>query len=219
MVTKILDLDVTFTLPDGSEYRPFTTVWEVNTFFRIQPDYYSVQPSREIMDSFISNIYRDKVAPKEESILDERRQWAIDFFRMNVWWAVSDADSIDTLLQEIRLLSSMEIIEINDKVIIEIIDWIIMNLIWMRSDITDWEKLSWDKKKWFTVWMLEKDKFTDYFVNLIVDLPWIRSPNNPQMHMIDTVQRQIQSLYAVNNKSVNILQRVQRDSFRNTRYI
>ena len=36
VVTKILDMDITFTLPDGSRYKPFTTVGEVKTFFRIQ---------------------------------------------------------------------------------------------------------------------------------------------------------------------------------------
>lgn len=85
VVTKILDMDIAFTLPDGSQYKPFTTVGEVKTFFRISDDDFARQPNRSAMDYLLSNLYRDKVRPQEAAILDPQKEFVKEFFQQNVW--------------------------------------------------------------------------------------------------------------------------------------
>ena len=85
IVTKILDMDIRFTLPDGSEYRPLTTVGEVNAFFHITSEHYGITPNRYAMDHFVSELYRQKIAPKERAILNPEKETMREFFRANVW--------------------------------------------------------------------------------------------------------------------------------------
>ena len=59
------------------------------------------------MDHFVSEIYRQKVAPKERLILEPQSETMKDFFQSNVWGMVSEDDTIDTLLTEIDRLSCM----------------------------------------------------------------------------------------------------------------
>jgi len=51
-----------------------------------------------------------------------------------------------------------------------------------------------DTRNGFTVEMLDKNKFTDYFVELVVENTWRNHPNNPYV-LIDSIERQIQALY------------------------
>ena len=113
----------------------------------------------------------------------------------------------------------MEIEGINEYVCSDIIDWIVKNTIGLHSDIIEWNELSTQQKEECTIDRINKGKITEYFVDLVVDLPWRRNPNNPYKHMMDRVKQQIQSLYMVGDGLDKTLHGVQRDSFRNTRYI
>lgn len=106
-MTKILDMNMRFTLPDNTELPLFQTVGEVNTFFLITPQDYSRIPNRPMMDHFVSEIYRKRVAPKEKEILSPQREMMKVFFEINIWRMVRDNDKIDTLLAEIDKLASM----------------------------------------------------------------------------------------------------------------
>ena len=59
------------------------------------------------MDHFVSEIYRQKVAPKERLILEPQSETMKDFFQSNVWGMVSEEDPVDRLLIEIDSLSFM----------------------------------------------------------------------------------------------------------------
>ena len=78
-------MDITLTLPDGSQYRPFTTVDEVKTFFRISDDDFAMEPNQGYMDRLLSNLYKDKVRPQEVVILDPQKEFVQEFFQQNVW--------------------------------------------------------------------------------------------------------------------------------------
>lgn len=218
-VTKILDMDITFQLPDGSKYKPFTTVWEVNTFFHITPNQYWTNPNPAVMDHFVSNIYRNKVTPMEKAILDPSRQTIREFFEQNIWWDVDDSDTIDTLLWKIDELADKWIKNITPYECNDLKAWIIMNCIWMQKTLDDWNQLSQQEKSQYCIKNLDKKKFTDYFVDIVVDLPWRKNTDNPYNHIRDTVQRKIHALYKVDWNLVDNLQEATYNQFRNTRYI
>lgn len=217
IVTKILDMDITFTLPDGSQYKPFTTIGEVKTFFHISDGDFTLQPNTRVMDRILDNLYRDKVRPQEEAILIPQKEFVKEFFQQNVWWMVDDSDTIDALIVEIRALADMGIKWINQHVCEDVIEWIVMNIIWKNGTLPDWEHMSVDKRNRFTVDMLDKNQFTDYFTDLVVEYTWRKHPNN-SYGMMNQVQRSIRALYVVDvslEKTVHGLS--PRDSFRNTR--
>lgn len=219
VVTKILDMDIAFTLSDGSKYKPFMTVGEVKTFFRISDDDFAMQPNQGYMDRLLSNLYRDKVRPQEAVILDSQKEFVQEFFQQNVWWMVDDSDTIDSLISEIRALVNMGIEEINEYVCEDTIEWIIMNVIWNRKTLADWESTSVDERNKYTVEILDKEKFTDYFVDLVVEHSWRKHPNN-SYKMVDEVWKKIRALYVVNDSLEEEVRGVSpRDSFRNTRYL
>lgn len=117
------------------------------------------------MEHFILEIYRKKVAPKEKQILTPQKEWVKDFFETNIWGMVYDNDSIDSLFILIRELSSMGIPEISDYVCHDLIDWIVMNLMGKRKTAIDWNGLTLEKRKVYNVGMLDKGKFTEYFID------------------------------------------------------
>lgn len=219
IVTKILDMDITFRLPDGSEYKPFTTFWEVNTFFRITREQYRGNPNPSIMDHFVSDIYRHKVAPKEEAILDPRRQTMREFFEENIWCAVDDSDAVDALFWKIDELLTMWINDITPYVCNNLKELIIMNCIWHLRWLDDWNQLSQEERSEYLVEHLNKNKYTDYFVDLTVDSSWSRHPDNPYNYMMNVVQHKIRALYRVDSAFERKLKRVDYNQFRNTRYV
>ena len=218
IVTKILDMDIRFTLPDGTEYRPFTTVWEVNSFFRISPEQYSLVPNRYIMDHFVSEIYRQKVAPKERLILEPQSETMKDFFQSNVWGMVSEDDTIDTLLTEVDRLSYMWIQEVDSRVCADLKEWIIMNCIWMGRTFSYWGSLSQEVRDEHLVEHLDKNKFTEYFSDLVVDLPWRRNPKNSYKQM-NAIKRKIESLYVLDSNLEEVARKWGNTQVRNTRYL
>jgi hypothetical protein len=219
IVTKILDMDITFHLPDGSEYKPFTTVWEVNTFFRITPDQYWVTPNPSVMDHFVSEIYRQKLRPREQEVLNPQRDTMRDFFEVNIWRDVDDSDTVDTLLWKIDELAEMWIEEVSQDACNDLKEWIIMNCIWTQKTLDDWNRLSQQERSEHLVEYLNKEKYTEYFVDIVVDLPWRRHPSNPYKYMMDNVQHRIRALYRVDWNFEKILWRVSQSQFRNTRYL
>ena len=218
IVTKILDMDIRFTLPDGTEYRPFTTVWEVNSFFRISPEQYSLVPNRHTMDHFVSEIYRKKVAPKERAVLEPQSETMKDFFQSNVWGMVSEEDPVDRLLIEIDSLSFMWIQEVDSLVCADLKEWIIQNCIGMWKTMDDWYALPIISRNRYRVNHLEKGKFTEYFSDLVVDLPWRRNPKNSSKQM-DAIERKMRSLYVVDRNLEDVVRKWGNTQVRNTRYL
>lgn len=218
IVTKILDMDICFNLPDGTEYRPFTTVWEVNTFFRIVPNQYSTTPNKNVMDHFVSELYRIKVAPEEKKILGPQSETMKDFFQSNVWEMVREDDTVDTLLIEIDRLSFMWIQEVDSSVCADLKEWIIKNCIGMQKTTDDWYLLPKVSRNRHRVNHLEKGKFTEYFSALVVDFPWRRNKNNSHRQM-DDIQRKIRSLYVVDPDLEEVARKWGNTQARNTRYL
>lgn len=218
IVTKILDMDIRFTLPDGSEYHPFTTVWEVNTFFRISPDQYGDMPNRYAMDHFVGELYRRKIAPKERETLDPQKETMSDFFRTNVWWALKEGDTIDMLLDEIDALVDMWIVWVDRVVCDDIRDWIVKNAFRKDKDLSDWYQIPVEDRKKYTIDLLDKDQFTDYFADLAVEYPWRKHPLNAYRQM-DSIQSRLRALYVVDADLEKIVWKEKWDRMRNTRYI
>lgn len=187
-------MDISFMLPDGTQYKPFTTVGEVKEFFHISDDDLPSQPVWVLMDSFLLNLYRYTVRPQEVSILNPQKEFVRDFFEQNVWWMVENSDTVDTLILEIRQLGSMWIPEINEVLCEDVIEWIIVNVTWKNQKLADYNMLDIDTRGWFSVEMLDKSKFTDYFVELVVEDTWRNHPNNPYV-LIDSIEKKIQALY------------------------
>ena len=52
--------------------------------------------------------------------------------------------------------------------------------------MTDWESTSVDERNKYTVEILDKEKFTDYFIDLVVEHSWRKNPNN-SYKMVDEV--------------------------------
>jgi hypothetical protein len=219
IVTKILDMDITFTLPDGSTVKPFTTVWEVNAFFRIDSSSYNDSPMPNIMDYFVSNIYRDRVKPKEKSILAPQKEWVKDFFETNIWWDVNDDDTIDTLLWKIDELAQMGIPEVSERVCTDLKEWIVIHCIWIWKELTDWHTLSEEERNEHKVEYLDKNECTKYFSDNVIEYPWRKHPNNPHRYMMNFVQPQIHALYRVDREFEKSIGEANWDQFRNTRYL
>ena len=66
----------------------------------------------------------------------------------------------------------------------------------MGRTFSDWGSLSQEVRDEYLVEHLDKSKFTEYFSDLVVDLPWRRNPNNSHRQM-DAIQRKIRSLYVI----------------------
>lgn len=186
---KILDMKIAFMLPDGSEYTPFTTVEEVDKVFHTLASDLLKRSNRNIIDVLLSRFYREKIQPKEVEILDSQREFVQDFFRQNVWWMVDDSDTIDTLISEIRALADMGIIWINTYICEDTIGWIIMNILWTRKTLSDWENITFDERKNFIVGDLDKEIFTNYFADLVVLDAWQKYPNSPIKLMNEVVRK------------------------------
>lgn len=219
IVTKILDMDITFRLPDGSEYKPFTTVWEVNTFFRITPDQYWVIPIPSVMDHFVSEIYHQKLRPREQEVLNPQRDTMRDFLEVNIWRDVNDSDTVDALFWKIDELLTMWIEDITSYVCKNLKELIIMDSIWDRKWLDDWNQLWQEERNECLVGHLDKNKYTDHFVDLTVDSSWRRHPDNPYNYMMNVVQHKIHALYRVDSAFERKLKRANYNQFRNTRYV
>jgi hypothetical protein len=67
----------------------------------------------------------------------------------------------------------------------------------MRKTLDDWKRLSQQERSEHLVEYLNKEKYTEYFVDIIVDLPWRRHSSNLYKYMTDNVQHRIHALYRV----------------------
>jgi hypothetical protein len=50
------------------------------------------------MDHFVSEIYRQKLRPREQEVLNLQRDTMREFFEVNIWSDVDNSDTVDTLL-------------------------------------------------------------------------------------------------------------------------
>ncbi len=218
IVTKILDMDIRFTLPDGTEYRPFTTVWEVNSFLGITARHYGQNPNSHQLGHLFGELYRRKVSPKEREILEPRKITMSEFFQSNVWWMLKDSDTIDMLLQEIDALSEMWIGWVDWVVCDDVGDLIVTNCIWIQKWLMDWNRLPQDERDTYTVEFLDKDTYTEYFSHIVVESSWRRNPRNAYRHM-DSIQGRLRALYVVDSELQNSAWKGWLGEFRNTRYL
>ena len=218
IVTKILDMDITFHLPDGSEYKPFATVWEVNTFFRITPDQYWSPPNPHSMDDCIQNLYWKKVEPKEREILDSYKKTMKEFFKSNIWWSIKDTDTVDVLLWKIDELTKMGIEEVWEYACNELKENIIRDCTW-GENLKYWNNLPKQERDGFLVGKLTKEIHTDQFAHLVVDEPWRKNPNNADWYVFCNGQNSLKALYSVDPDCVKTLWKTNHDQFRNARYL
>lgn len=218
IVTKIMDMDITLTLPDGTQYKPFATVRELKEFLNISDDELAIQPNWSDLHYSLNRLYRDKIQPQEKAILNPQKEFVREFFEQNVWWMVSDWDTVDKLIEEIRKLATMEIPEITEYVCEDIIEWIVMNVIWMSNTLSDWENIDSVERNKFIVKLLDKQKFTDYFAELVVDHTWRIHWDNSFRKMKE-VENKIRALYVVEHSLEKVVWGNSQSSFRNTRYL
>lgn len=211
-------MDLRVTLPDGSEMPLFTTVWEVNTFFRISPEQYGDTPNRYAMDHFVGEIYRRKIAPKERAILDPEKEEMKDFFRLNVWWMLGENDTIDQLLDEVDALADMWIVWVDRAVTGDVRDWIVKNAYNKQKDLFDWYQLPPEVRNRYSLKLLDRNQFTDYFADLVVEYPWRKHPMSAHRQM-DEIQARLRALYVVDGDLEKMVGKGKPDQMRNTRYV
>jgi hypothetical protein len=58
----------------------------------------------------------------------------------------------------------------------------------MQYGLEDWHNHAQEERNTHLVEFLDKEKYTEYFVDLVVDYPWRKHPKNPHKHMMDNVQ-------------------------------
>jgi hypothetical protein len=218
IVTKILDMDITFHLPDGSVYKPFTTAWQVNEFFNITPDQYWIFPNRYSMDVCIENLYWKKVEPKEREILDSYRKTMKEFFELNIWQDVDDTDTVDVLLWKIDELAEMWIEEVWEYVCNDLKEHIIRDCTW-GENLKYWNNLSQKERVDVMIGKLNKKLHTHHFVHLVIDEPWRKNPNNADWYVFCNGQNGLKALYIVDSDFLKTIWKTNHDQFRNTRYL
>ena len=131
---------------------------------------------------------------------------------------VSEEDPVDRLLIEIDSLSFMWIQEVDSLVCADLKEWIIQNCIGMWKTMDDWYALPIISRNRYRVNHLEKEKFTEYFSDLVVDLPWRRNPKNSYRQM-DAIKRKMRSLYVVDPNLEDVVRKWGNTQVRNTRYL
>lgn len=211
-------MDLRVTLPDGSVMPLFTTVWEVNTYFRIRPDQYGDTPNRYAMDHFVGEMYRRKIAPMERAILDPEKEGMKDFFRLNVWEMLVENDTIDQLLDEVDALADMWIVWVDRAVTGDVRDWIVKNAYHKQKDLFDWYQLPPETRKGYCINLLDRNQFTDYFADLVVEYPWRKHPMSAHRQM-NIIQSRIRALYVVDADLEKVVGKGKWDQMRNTRYL
>ena len=68
----------------------------------------------------------------------------------------------------------------------------------MGRTFSYWGSLSQEVRDEHLVEHLDKNKFTEYFSDLVVDLPWRRNPKNSYKQM-NAIKRKIESLYVIDS--------------------
>lgn len=66
----------------------------------------------------------------------------------------------------------------------------------MGSTLSEWQGMNEEEKKQYLVKDLQKEKFTDYFADVVARIQWNRNPDNPYNYIQDVI-RKIRALYRV----------------------
>jgi hypothetical protein len=67
------------------------------------------------------------------------------------------------------------------------------------KDLADWYKIPVEERNRYTISLLEKDHFTEYFADLAVESPWKKHPMNAYRQM-GIIQERLRSLYVVDGE-------------------
>ncbi len=221
IVTKLLDMNPTVRLPDGTTQHLFATVWEVRDFFRIENENLGEKVNVRFFMHCLSYLYSQKVAPREHTILETDEETLREIFECNIWSELDDCNSVMDLISKITSLSTMEISwlteEVCEELILEIVRWIFGAYIpddWRQPFLGIETKLTNE----YTVWELEKDDVTDFFIDIMVTNPargewWVFS-------QVEDIGRRIQELAVLWDNTIHAIGSKQIDRRRqNTKYL
>lgn len=87
-----------------------------------------------------------------------------------------------------------------------------------QKDLFDWYQLPPEVRNRYSLKLLDRNQFTDYFADLVVEYPWRKHPMSAHRQM-DEIQARLRALYVVDGDLEKMVGKGKPDQMRNTRYV